>query len=138
MASRLAPCPSCSRHVKVGPPSCPFCGGDVPTDVAPRVSTAGPGKGLTRAALMFAGATAVTACGTSTTSPTPPADAQADTGQAHASYGAIVNPEDAGTGDDASEAGQGMASYGVFIDAETAIEAGKEPSADAADDSTAS
>jgi len=71
MPSRLAPCPSCTRHVKVGAASCPFCGGDVPTEVPLRVFPARGGKPLTRAAILFAGAAAVTACGEVASSPAP-------------------------------------------------------------------
>jgi hypothetical protein len=123
MASRLAPCPSCSRHVKVGPPSCPFCGGDVPTEVAPRVSKLAPGAPLTRAALMFAGAAAVGACSSSSTGNPLPAygvfipdasisDAPVDTGEPSAHYGVF---SDARVFDDV---GQGGALYGVFTDAQ--------------------
>ncbi len=93
MASRLTPCPSCSRHVKVGPPSCPFCGGAVPTDVPARTFAVPAGKPLTRAAILFAGAAAVTACSPSSSGPTESKDAEADHGHAVAAYGVAVIPD---------------------------------------------
>ncbi len=104
MAS-LTPCPSCSRHVKVGPPTCPFCGGDVPVPAARAVALQA-GKPLTRAALMFAGAAAVTACGGSSSAYGVPvfpdaSDAEASAPDAH----------DAGADGDA-DAGQPMGAYG--------------------------
>src|ERR1700677_1051264 len=58
--ARLTPCPCCTRHVKVGSSACPFCGGDVPIDVPVRPIAAS--RPLTRAAILFASAAAVTAC----------------------------------------------------------------------------
>ncbi len=60
----LHSCTSCSRHVRATERSCPFC--DAPLgsdfiDACPR--RAKPGRKLTRAALLFAGATALAACG---------------------------------------------------------------------------
>ncbi len=126
----LTPCPSCTRHVKVGPPSCPFCGGQVPTP-APRAVTLPLGRPLSRAALMFAGAAAVSACSSSSTTAT--GDAAVDTGHGLPAYGGPVDASHADVlGDDAShvdaaDTGQGMASYGVFIDATP-------PPVDASDD----
>ncbi len=122
MAARLVPCPACTRHVKVGPPSCPFCGGEVPTEVAPRPALP-TGKPLTRAMLAFAGAAAVSACSSSSLSALygavvlPDAgdassDAAVDTGQPSAHYGGFVMPD---AGVDASDAGHGIAAYGVAI-----------------------
>jgi len=99
MASRLTPCPSCTRHVKVGSPSCPFCGGEVPTDVPLRGIPAG--RALTRAALLFAGSAAVAACSSSSG------------GQPLPAYGVAVFP-DAGSGT-GSGGGQFDAAYGVFV-----------------------
>jgi len=101
MASRLTPCPSCTRHVKVGSATCPFCGCEVPADVPLR---AAPGAGpLTRAAIFFAGAAVATAC--------------SDQTQSMVSYGVFI---DGGSLPDAvPDVGQGSAHYGVFIDAHT-------------------
>jgi hypothetical protein len=141
MASRLTPCPSCSRHVKVGPPSCPFCGGDVPTNVPARPVLAG--RPLSRAAILFASAAAVSAC-SGTTRSTMSSDAAVDTGGPMPAYGVPGMPFEAGEPDDAgqptplygigpqvdagdpipsadasadagADTGQGMASYGVFV-----------------------
>jgi hypothetical protein len=64
MASRLAPCPSCTRHYKVGSSACPFCQAEVPASVPPRGVQITP---VTRAALMFAGVSLAAACGGETT-----------------------------------------------------------------------
>lgn len=59
----LVTCPSCARHVRSSETACPFCSVALPeraSDAAP----ASPFTGrLTRAALVFAGAAAVAACG---------------------------------------------------------------------------
>ncbi len=128
MPSQLTPCPSCSRHVKVGPPSCPFCGGAVPVDVPARVVAAG--RPLSRAALLFAGAAAVTACSSSTTSPTPPKDAEVDTGHAVAAYGvAITDSGEPGNDASGEPDGGAVAAYGVFVDGglQHAADGGSEP-----------
>lgn len=54
MSSALGPCPSCSRHVRVGEERCPFCGGSVSGVAAPVVRPV-PRGSLTRA-LVFSGA----------------------------------------------------------------------------------
>ncbi len=113
MPSRLTPCPSCTRHVKVGPPTCPFCGGDVPVP-APRAVSLPVGKPLTRVAIALAGAAAVSACSSSSTSgpaPTVDASADADSGHPIAAYGTPVFD----AGHDASEAGQPQPAYGAMI-----------------------
>ncbi len=102
--ARLAPCPSCTRHVKVGSAACPFCGGRVPVDVPLRVF-ASTGRPLTRAAILFASATAVSACSSSST----PANGEHEAGvkdgagQEDTSFGVLYGvfdapglPEDAG------------------------------------------
>lgn len=60
MAS-LHPCPSCSRHVRATETSCPFCGADVPQAVAKTTFVNAPR--MTRAAILFASATTIAACG---------------------------------------------------------------------------
>lgn len=130
--ARLTPCPSCTRHVKVGSNLCPFCGGSVPVDVPVRAFA---GRPLTRAAILFAGATAVSAC-SSSTAPTNEHEAGIEDGGFAAHYGvfadALVMHEDAGTQHDAGtpedtgvvahyggvvlpDGGQGGALYGGFI-----------------------
>ena len=123
MASRLVPCPSCSRHVKLGPPSCPFCGGEVPADAPARPVAVG--RPLSRAAIFFASAAAVTACSSSTTSPTPGNDAGAHSdAQPRRGDGGLVDSgvrkgHDAGAPDVDAGAffidGGPVAAYGVFV-----------------------
>jgi hypothetical protein len=123
MATRLSPCPSCARHVKVGSASCPFCGADVPVDVPTRVQVAGLGKPLTRALIMFAGAAAVSGCSSSSTTvaAVESAKSTSETTQVQASYGAMVvvysetsysTPETS-----TSTVGQPQGSYGTFTEA---------------------
>jgi len=133
MASRLSPCPSCTRHVKVGSASCPFCGGEVPTDVPLRATPAG--RPLSRAALLFAGAAAVSACSSSTTGPAPSdAAVSKDTGSSKDSAAKKDSPSQ-GFDDGSIQALYGVAfipdadrippeddggvhaAYGVFVDA---------------------
>jgi hypothetical protein len=140
MASQLTPCPSCSRHVKVGPPSCPFCGGAVPVDVPARPVLVG--RPLSRAALMFAGAATVAACSSTASQPSygvfvdagiPNSDASerdgatvphyggfGNPGDASPLYGVHVNPDDAGPVMDATSTDSGVdadASAPVNMDA---------------------
>jgi hypothetical protein len=63
MAS-LVPCPSCTRHVRIGESSCPFCSAAVPSDLRPRIALSSPGARLSRAAIFALGTSAATlACG---------------------------------------------------------------------------
>ena len=127
MTSRLAPCPSCTRHVKVGSAACPFCGGDVPVHVPARPMPAT--RPLTRAAIMFASVAAVTAAAacssSSTTTGEKDAEAPKDApvgfldGQIQASYGVATFPDggvfvdpDAGLGE---PDGAVHAAYGVAV-----------------------
>ena len=122
MASRLTPCTSCTRHVKVGSAACPFCGGEVPASAAGRAMPSS--RPLTRAAILFASAAAVTACSSSTTSSGGEKDAAVEPdGHAVAAYGAFV---DAGHVRDATDdLGQGNVLYGVFTDAEPGVPDGQ-------------
>jgi uncharacterized membrane protein YgcG len=57
--ARLRPCTACSRHVRITDGECPFCG------VANESAKTAPvdlGKPLSRAAVVFFGATALAAC----------------------------------------------------------------------------
>ena len=58
--TKLAPCPHCSRHVVAGEPTCPFCAGALPADLAAPRSA--PRARLGRAAV-FAFGVAATGCG---------------------------------------------------------------------------
>ena len=68
MSAQFWPCPGCSRHVKRGDTSCPFCGATASVDVGPTRVLAGR---LSRAALFAAGAVgaavATTDCSSSPT-----------------------------------------------------------------------
>jgi hypothetical protein len=70
MSVRLAPCPSCLRHVRAEETACPFCASALPADFAPPprpvVRAVGP---FTRAAVLFLGASA---CGGSVAPTEPP------------------------------------------------------------------
>lgn len=60
--AKLVPCPACDRHVRSGDPACPFCGAK--TVAAPSGATGPAARALTRAAILFVGATAVGGCST--------------------------------------------------------------------------
>jgi hypothetical protein len=63
---KLRPCSGCSRHVRANEPACPFCHARVElADIQADASAVGPvaGARVTRAALVFAGATVIAACG---------------------------------------------------------------------------
>lgn len=64
----LHPCPSCSRHVRPTEAACPFCASAFPDGfgAARRPEIANANRGLTRAALLFASATAIAGCGETT------------------------------------------------------------------------
>ena len=128
MPARLVPCPSCKRHVKLGPPSCPFCHGPVAPDAPARRVLAG--RPLSRAAIVFASAAAsaagVDAC---TASSSHDAGLVID-GEPMALYGAVVQDDamhageaaaaDGGTTEagtpDANTLGGVDAAYGAFVD----------------------
>jgi hypothetical protein len=118
----FAPCPSCSRHVRVDAAACPFCATDFArADFAP-VPDAN-GRRLGRAAL-FAFATSVAAVGCTSsqrpdpdpnivqpygappppTPPTPDAGTAGDPGLVVAIYGAPIPPADAAAPDAAPDA----------------------------------
>ncbi len=114
MSARLAPCPGCARHVKVGDAACPFCGAAAPVSApAPRAVA----KGATRAAIaalaVAAAAASVAACdGQTKVAPLPEDDAgdaatviDATTGDA-SDGGATVDASD-GASDAASDVFQG-------------------------------
>lgn len=102
--ARLAACSECGRHIRTTEAACPFCGatasfetGDVRQPV---------GRPLTRAAILFASATAIAGCGKTTDNLPAPA------------YGVPVPPDtvavDAGPPPAVPEAGMMTApAYGV-------------------------
>jgi hypothetical protein len=59
--AQLVHCPACDRHVLATERACPFCEAAMPEAAMPEAS-GGTGRALTRAAILFAGATALTAC----------------------------------------------------------------------------
>lgn len=85
MTDALAPCPSCSRHVRASSGRCPFCGAALPDDLAARVAPA-PSQRLSRAALaVFGAALAAGACNR-------PGRDGTDTSTIVQPYGAPPNP----------------------------------------------
>jgi hypothetical protein len=115
MSARFVPCPACSRHVKHGDCTCPFCGARAP-------STDGPAREanvrMSRAALLAAGAVgavlATTDCSSSDTgSPSPTTDA-GDASQGEGSvvalYGAFVPPDASDASDAAPPSDTGASS----------------------------
>jgi hypothetical protein len=72
MGHCLHACPSCSRHVRTTESACPFCGeplGEQFAAACPRRQLSG--RPLSRAALIFASATAVAGCGKTRGDPYP-------------------------------------------------------------------
>ena len=67
MGACLSPCPSCARHIRADEGTCPFCGAATPEGFGACVRPAPAGPVLSRAAVLFMGATAVAACGGTTT-----------------------------------------------------------------------
>jgi hypothetical protein len=61
MATRLTPCPSCTRHLRVGTSQCPFCQSSVLADLPERpvLQLLGP---MTRAIILIGGVVASTGC----------------------------------------------------------------------------
>jgi hypothetical protein len=124
----LHPCESCSRHFRADEAACPFCGAAAPA-IAARDAVTSAARPVTRAALLFMGATAVAGCSSnpSTTAgvdastdtgpgpapaygPGPIFDSGQDTGGPVALYGPGPTP-DAGT-DAAEDSGGGVVLYG--------------------------
>jgi hypothetical protein len=86
MTPHLLPCPTCSRHIRVAEPACPFCAAPLSASFRATPRPRGPVARLGRAALFAFGvatatATAGTACGGSSAAPeTPPPVQPADPG----------------------------------------------------------
>ena len=70
--SDLQPCTGCKRHIRIDESACPFCSVALGEDFRARATVPNGAlrRPLTRAALLFASATAIAACtsGTGTTS----------------------------------------------------------------------
>jgi hypothetical protein len=101
MGTQLIPCPSCARHLRCSERTCPFCGEAVPERAcAPATSPSGP---LTRAAILFAGATAAAGCTTGLAPAYGPAPIQ-DSGQVEDSGQDSAQVEDSGQDSEAGPA----------------------------------
>jgi hypothetical protein len=112
MAPFLHPCESCARHIRAGEAACPFCGAAVTQVAAPaRGSVARP---MSRAALLFMGATTSIACGSSSTNPptTEPDAAIQDSG-----VDAAIQDSGVDTGEPAAMYGPAMIDSGSEFDA---------------------
>ena len=62
MGACLFPCPGCARHIRTDERACPFCGAATPEGFGACAKPALTGPVLSRAAVLFMGATAVAAC----------------------------------------------------------------------------
>lgn len=60
---KLVPCTGCARHVRCEEETCPFCGTSTAPCFVDADADAAPPVALSRAALLFLGASAVAACG---------------------------------------------------------------------------
>jgi cytochrome c5 len=95
--ARLAPCPSCRRHVKIDESSCPFCHAAFPTALVPVEGDGARRIPRVAAIALAAGVTAATAgC----------------TGGAQPLYGVAMDG-----GDVVDDAGGQQPLYGVALDA---------------------
>ncbi len=106
MSAHLAPCPACSRHVRVSEHACPFCGEALPAALR-TVQPPRPQARVKRAVLYASAFALTTGCGgaTSATPDGAPADALAVSDAPHdapgVSDGTADAPGDAGTPEDA-------------------------------------
>jgi len=101
----LAPCRSCSRHIRTSGRECPFCGGPAVVDAVPVRSFAG----LSRAMLFFGGsvaiATSLEACGgEALPAPAPVEGAQTNTADGGAPVTAATAPAKTATATPATTA----------------------------------
>src|SRR5437879_709996 len=78
MSQCLHPCPSCAQHVRAGETACPFCGAALEARACEKPAGARP---LSRAAILFVGATAAAACGGSESTGGGNGDAATDANQ---------------------------------------------------------
>lgn len=62
----LAACTGCGRHIRISETTCPFCGTTATPRVIAQADVSSAGRPLTRAAILFAGATAIAGCGKTT------------------------------------------------------------------------
>jgi hypothetical protein len=97
MSVQFWPCPGCSRHVKRGDATCPFCGASASAESSPTRTLAGR---LSRAALFAAGAAGAAVATTN-------CSAQSD-------YGGppVIHTEDSSAGDAVPDAADASAATG--------------------------
>jgi len=122
MANNFQACPSCARHIKVDEAACPFCGGALPEDfgTASRKAVAP----ISRAAILFMGATAVTGASAACSSSSSGGHNEVDSGSMVAAYGpAIV---DSGVVSDASKLDSGNEPDVVALYAPPPIDSGNQ------------
>lgn len=85
MSQCLHPCPSCAQHLRATETVCPFCALALPEGFGVCAQRAGPrGRPMSRAALLFVGATVTASCGGATETGTPAdggREATADSGE---------------------------------------------------------
>lgn len=117
MSRRLQPCPSCAQHVRAGEIRCPFCEAALPAGFGARISSGeAVGRPMSRAALLFFGATAAAACGGQPQTSTPSdGRAQASTASDGGGEAAASNEVDAASSEpEASSDGATDASADTF------------------------
>ncbi|HEX8791067.1 MAG TPA: hypothetical protein VF765_08935 [Polyangiaceae bacterium] len=139
MSRRLHPCPSCEQHVRASETRCPFCDAPLPAgfgaiERAPVASDAS-GHPLSRAALLFVGATTAAACGGKTqTTPesTGPSDAGGDVVTS-----VVASSEGGGGGGTVPEKARDAGRPEVSADASTDAPADAPSDARGSDDATA-
>ncbi len=68
MSQCLHPCPSCAQHLRASETTCPFCDAALPSGWNVCRRAAAPGRPMSRAALLFVGATVAASCGGSVAS----------------------------------------------------------------------
>lgn len=108
MATTLAPCPSCTRHVRVSETLCPFCATALPTDIAVRGARPRVAARLARAGIFAVGTAVAAATSAACSTVAPATDAGGDmaaatdtgTGGLDAAYGGPpdLGPIDLGHG----------------------------------------
>ncbi len=96
MGDSLSPCPSCFRHVRATATACAFCASPLPEGFGASLAPEGRVKGpLTRAALLFMGASAAAGCSEAVAvyGPGPVQDASAVDGASDAATPDAATPD---------------------------------------------
>lgn len=99
--SALVPCTSCSRHVRAVETACPFCGGNLPADLASRAVPSTTRRLDRLATFTFAVGLTVAACGGTTGSDDSDTDPSAETADDEAELRKKKKKKDAGAPRDA-------------------------------------